>query len=108
MPDRNAADRNAADALRLLVDGAARLGVPLEPEPARAMLRLLDELERWNAAYNLTAIRDRRQMLTHHLLDSLAAQQARNAGRIDPDAMGFSQGVSEQDRELLRSLGYIR
>jgi 16S rRNA (guanine527-N7)-methyltransferase len=82
MPDRNAADRHAADALRLLVDGAARLGVPLEPEPARAMLRLLDELERWNAAYNLTAIRDRRQMLTHHLLDSLSVHRALHGTRI--------------------------
>jgi 16S rRNA (guanine527-N7)-methyltransferase len=34
---------------------------------------LIDELERWNRKVNLTAIRDRDEMITSHLLDSLAA-----------------------------------
>ncbi len=37
-----------------------------------ALERYLDLLEKWNRVYNLTAIRDRALMLTHHLLDSLA------------------------------------
>ncbi|MBV8063392.1 MAG: 16S rRNA (guanine(527)-N(7))-methyltransferase RsmG [Nevskia sp.] len=36
-----------------------------------ALLAYLGELEKWNAAYNLTAIRDPREMVTRHLLDSL-------------------------------------
>jgi 16S rRNA (guanine527-N7)-methyltransferase len=36
-----------------------------------ALLAYLQELEKWNAAYNLTAIRDPREMVTRHLLDSL-------------------------------------
>lgn len=36
------------------------------------LLRYLAELEKWNHAYNLTAIRDSKQMVTRHLLDSLA------------------------------------
>jgi 16S rRNA (guanine527-N7)-methyltransferase len=55
-----------------LVAGARELGISLEDGTAAALLRLLDELERWNRAYNLTAITDRAQMLTHHLLDSLS------------------------------------
>jgi 16S rRNA (guanine527-N7)-methyltransferase len=55
-----------------LVAGARELGISLEDATAAALLRLLDELERWNRAYNLTAITDRAQMLTHHLLDSLS------------------------------------
>lgn len=55
-----------------LLAGAATLGVNLTAADATRLLRLLDELERWNRTYNLTAIRDRDQMLTHHLLDSLA------------------------------------
>lgn len=65
-----------------LVAGAARLGAPLDAAGARDLLRLLDELERWNATYNLTAIRDRRLMLTHHLLDSLGVHGALRGTRI--------------------------
>jgi 16S rRNA (guanine527-N7)-methyltransferase len=55
-----------------LVAGARQLQVELDERAALGLLRLLDELARWNQAYNLTAITDRAQMLTHHLLDSLS------------------------------------
>jgi 16S rRNA (guanine527-N7)-methyltransferase len=71
-----------ASDVRLLVEGAARLGAPLDAGGAQSLLRLLDELERWNAAYNLTAIRDRRLMLTHHLLDSLSVHAALRGTRV--------------------------
>ncbi len=61
-----------ADERALLVAGASQLGVALQPPAVDGLLRLLDELTRWNRAYNLTAITDREQMLTHHLLDSLS------------------------------------
>lgn len=61
-----------ADERAVLVAGARKLGVSLDAAAAAALLRLLDELLRWNRAYNLTAITDRTQMLTHHLLDSLS------------------------------------
>jgi 16S rRNA (guanine527-N7)-methyltransferase len=48
------------------------MGVELtEPDAAR-LQQLLNELERWNRTYNLTAITKREDMVTHHLLDSLA------------------------------------
>ena len=52
--------------------GLAGLGLDL---PAEARQRLLDYaalLAKWNRVYNLTAIREPEQVLTHHLLDSLA------------------------------------
>ena len=55
-----------------LVADAALLGVTLSEPDANRLIRLLDELERWNRTYNLTAIRTREDMLTHHLLDSLS------------------------------------
>jgi 16S rRNA (guanine527-N7)-methyltransferase len=55
-----------------LVAGATALGLQLTEDAAMRLVRLLDELERWNAAYNLTSIRSRRDMLTQHLLDSLS------------------------------------
>jgi len=65
--------------LESLLAGAATLGVNLTAADATQLLRLLEELERWNRTYNLTAIRDRDEMLTHHLLDSLS---------IHPDLSG--------------------
>ena len=44
----------------------------LDPALAEPLTRYLALLLRWNAAYNLTAIRDPREMVTKHLLDSLA------------------------------------
>jgi 16S rRNA (guanine527-N7)-methyltransferase len=55
-----------------LIHDAARLGVTLAASDAARLARLLDELERWNRTYNLTAIRERAAMVTHHLLDSLS------------------------------------
>ena len=55
-----------------LVQDTAGLGVTLSEPDAGRLVRLLDELERWNRTYNLTAIRNRADMLTHHLLDSLS------------------------------------
>jgi 16S rRNA (guanine527-N7)-methyltransferase len=48
--------------------------VTLTERDATRLLQLLDELEKWNRTYNLTAITKREDMLTHHLLDSLAVQ----------------------------------
>ena len=50
--------------------GLGALGLDRAHAPAlRAYLALLD---RWNRTYNLTAIRDPREMVSKHLLDSLA------------------------------------
>jgi 16S rRNA (guanine527-N7)-methyltransferase len=55
-----------------LAAGATALGLTLSDDAVLRLTRLLDELGRWNAAYNLTSIRQREGMLTHHLLDSLS------------------------------------
>lgn len=59
-----------ADARADLDAGLAALG--LDPVHAEPLARYLALLLRWNATYNLTAIRDPREMVTKHLLDSLA------------------------------------
>jgi 16S rRNA (guanine527-N7)-methyltransferase len=43
---------------------------------------LLDELERWNKKVNLTAIRDRNEMITGHLLDSLVVRPLLQGNRV--------------------------
>lgn len=61
---------------------AAQLGVSLDAAQEAALLRLLDELQLWARAYNLTAIGDRTTMITHHLLDSLSVAPYLHGTRI--------------------------
>lgn len=53
---------------------AGLVQLSLDPALATPLLAYLALLARWNATYNLTAIRDPREMLSKHLLDSLAMQ----------------------------------
>jgi 16S rRNA (guanine527-N7)-methyltransferase len=71
-----------ADEFERLVSSAGRMGVALSAAQARQMLRLLDELGKWNQAYNLTALNSRDEWLTHHLLDSLSIAALLRGSRI--------------------------
>ena len=53
--------------------GIEALGLELNDEQVGKLLSYLDWVAKWNKVYNLTALRDPQEMLTHHLLDSLAA-----------------------------------
>lgn len=55
-----------------LASGVETLGLCLDDDRQAALLAFLDELRRWNRSYNLTAVRDPGDMVTRHLLDSLA------------------------------------
>jgi 16S rRNA (guanine527-N7)-methyltransferase len=65
------ADRTL-DQPALLADGIAAVGLSLDSAQQRGLLDYLALLGKWNAVYNLTAIREPRQMLIQHVLDSLA------------------------------------
>lgn len=52
--------------------GLAALGLALPAAARRGLLDYLTLLEKWNRAYNLTAVRDRDEMVARHLLDSLS------------------------------------
>ncbi|MET1115190.1 MAG: 16S rRNA (guanine(527)-N(7))-methyltransferase RsmG [Comamonas sp.] len=56
-----------------LEQGIATLGLELTLAQVDLLLDFLALLQKWNKVYNLTAVRDPQEMLTHHLLDSLAA-----------------------------------
>lgn len=53
--------------------GAEALGLVLHEEQLTRLLDFMALLQKWNKVYNLTAVRGAGEMLTHHLLDSLAA-----------------------------------
>ena len=62
-----------SDALTVLKSGAAELGLDLSDAQFEQLLGYLTLIQKWNKVYNLTAVRDPQEMLTHHLLDSLTA-----------------------------------
>ena len=55
-----------------LAEGVAALGLDLPPTAIAALIAYRDLLLKWNRTYNLTALRDPAQAISHHLLDSLA------------------------------------
>lgn len=60
--------------MRSTLEAAAReLGLELSPTQVDQLLAYLALLQKWNKVYNLTAVRDPAQMLSHHLVDSLSA-----------------------------------
>ncbi len=96
--------RNALQAR--LEQGIAELKLIL---PAEAVSRLLDYralLERWNATYNLTAVRDPAEMITRHLLDSLAILPYVQGGTLadlgtGPGLPGIVLAIAAPGREIL-------
>lgn len=55
-----------------LLAGLSELAVAVEPMLVERLLAYLAELQQWNRAYNLTAVRDPLEMVPRHLLDSLS------------------------------------
>ncbi len=62
--------------------GAASLRQDLPDGADVKMARLLAELERWNTRINLTAIRDPQDMVSGHILDSLAVRPMLSGSRV--------------------------
>ena len=65
-----------------LKQGSQKLGLDLSEEALNLLLRYQDALVLWNKAYNLTAIRDPKEMLVKHLLDSLSILKDLPKGRL--------------------------
>ena len=59
-----------------LEQGIQALKLELAPAQVDLLMSFMDLLQKWNKVYNLTSVRDPQEMLTHHLLDSLAAVPA--------------------------------
>jgi 16S rRNA (guanine527-N7)-methyltransferase len=62
--------------------GCDELGLSLDARQQEQLLRYLALLSKWNKTYNLTAVRDEGQMVTRHLLDSLAIMPYLSGGRF--------------------------
>ena len=63
-----------------LEGGLCELGLTLDHAQVSALLAYRDLLVKWNRAFNLTAVREPGEMITRHLLDSLAVLPHLDAG----------------------------
>ena len=54
-----------------LQSGLKEMGLDLSGEQQDKLLAYVEMLKKWNKTYNLTALRDESQIISHHLLDSL-------------------------------------
>jgi 16S rRNA (guanine527-N7)-methyltransferase len=86
-------DRNAL--MQVLAEGIAEMGLDVSPAQQEKLLDYLALMFKWNAVYNLTSLRDPMQMVTHHLLDSLAAVPAFAGAKnvLDVGAGGGLPGI---------------
>lgn len=77
--------------------GLAALGLEVGGEGRQKLLAYLALLDKWNRVYNLTALRARGNMLTHHLFDSLALvpylDRAAPANLLDVGSGGGLPGI---------------
>ena len=73
-----------------LEQGLGQLGLALDATQVQQLMDYLDLIQKWTKVYNLTAVRDPAEMLTHHLLDSLAVIQPLHKQLAE---LGLGQGV---------------
>ncbi|WP_288378292.1 16S rRNA (guanine(527)-N(7))-methyltransferase RsmG [uncultured Massilia sp.] len=80
---------------KVLADGIAEMKLAIPAEQQEKLMGYLALMNKWNSVYNLTSLRDPMQMVTHHLLDSLAAVPAFAGARnvLDVGAGGGLPGI---------------
>ena len=88
-----------------LRQGLDALGLHLDENQQNQLLNYVDLMGKWTRVYNLTAVRDPQEMLTHHLLDSLSVVIAlrHQCDALRADRLGKLQGdrsTSELHRPL--------
>jgi 16S rRNA (guanine527-N7)-methyltransferase len=77
-----------------LVEGIASLGLELSVEIQAQLLAYAAFLEKWNRTYSLTALRDPKLTVSHHLLDSLAIlPHVRAPSLLDVGSGGGQPGI---------------
>lgn len=100
--------------LPTLQKGLDGLGLSLSDDHQTKLLDYMDLIAKWTKVYNLTAVRDANEMLTHHLLDSLAviAPLRRELAKLPlsvvqsvPDQKDAAQVANVQPRYSLLDVG---
>ena len=87
-----------------LRQGLTTLGLVLTDAQVVQLLAYQALIQKWNKVYNLTAVRDPADMLTHHLLDSLAVIKPLQQQLVCALAQGLSEGLAQDDVPSVRLL----
>ena len=80
---------------QVLGEGVQEMKLDVSAAQQEQLLDYLALMNKWNSVYNLTSLRDPMQMVTHHLLDSLAAVPAFSEAKnvLDVGAGGGLPGI---------------
>jgi 16S rRNA (guanine527-N7)-methyltransferase len=70
------------DLIRLLQEGLQSLAIQITDDQQAKLIAFVELLHKWNRVYNLTAVRDPRQMIQRHLLDSLSVMHFLQGTRV--------------------------
>ncbi len=96
----------------LVEKGLSQLGLKVSEHQLNSFISIIERLEKWNKAYNLTAIRDPEQMVILHLLDSLVIVPFLKSGPLldvgtGPGFPGIPLAILQPERQysLLDSNG---
>ena len=81
--------------------GLNDLALTLEDTQVTHLLDYLDLIQKWTKVYNLTAVRNPAEMLTHHLLDSLAIVKPLRAKLAELQAVGGTIPAAAKPQRLL-------
>lgn len=86
---------DAAALATVLAEGIEEMRLDIPAEQQEKLMGYLALMNKWNSVYNLTSLRDPMQMVTHHLLDSLAAVPAFTGAQnvLDVGAGGGLPGI---------------
>jgi 16S rRNA (guanine527-N7)-methyltransferase len=85
-----------------LQSAAETLALSLSDDQVSKLLAYLTLIQKWNKVYNLTAIRDPAEMLTHHLLDSLAVVAPL---RIRLAALAYDLDGADEEGKIVKEGG---
>lgn len=84
----------AIEIKKILSEGIAELGLAVSAGQQQQLLDYLELMAKWNKVYNLTAVRDKIDMVRQHLLDSLAVAPLLRGPRVlDVGSGGGLPGV---------------
>ena len=89
--------------IKKLMDGALKIGVILNIEKAEKYIKYLDMLCDKNSVVNLTAIRDKEEIIEKHFIDSLIVSKY-----IPLNAKTATWGANKQfNMKILKIIGLI-